>query len=302
MYTNKKKKVSRQNSLSLTSSPPARISRPPSFLEQVEESPQSLQTQEQDLQDTSNQAQNFDYQLSQIPVNPPKPWPAQPNQQSGAKNLPRMERQWKLSRKPYKSFLSLNCGWYCEKAAIEYVAEQKGIKLPPDFLPLKPKSWLKVNYSPGEEGKDFVTAGTKCETIDEWEGLLQTVGPVIVGGKLGKADWGKKLGGVGHFILLTGVDKAKREFEYLDPLKGSAPLRGKYDHMLPRIEKEIYYVQINKLRGLSSNRYCWRTSQLTASGEPRRGMKQALASLTKNPYPSNTREREVIHVLLGRSK
>lgn len=34
-------------------------------------------------------------------------------------------------------------------------------------------------------------------------------------------------------------------------------------------------------RDLNSNRYCWRTSQLTASGEHRRGMKQALTSLTK---------------------
>jgi hypothetical protein len=53
-------------------------------------------------------------------------------------------------------------------------------------------------------------------------------------------------------------------------------------------------------RGLSSNRYCWRTSQLTASGEPFPGMQQSLTSLTKNPYPSNIREREVIYVLLGR--
>lgn len=361
MYTNKK--ISRQNSLFLTSSPPARRSRPPSFLEQVEESPQPLQTQEPDLQDTSNQPQNFDYQLSQIPINPPKPQPAKPlrrgtygikivpkkgtydpeidtsnipqfqgtikklleeqhipyknhrlnriikklnqeksnpsnfteakyalqiiedlkqarakkqaegnqdrikvlqpgndqilssnapspgqgSQQPGAKKLPRMERQWNLSGKPHKSFLSLNCGWYCEKAAIEYVAEQKGIELPTDFLPLEPESWLKIGYSPGVEGKNFVTKGTKYHEIEEWEKLLQEVGPVIVSGELGKADWGA-LGGVGHFILLTGVNKANREFEYLDPLKGPALLRGNYDRMLPRIEEEIYYVQTSKLR------------------------------------------------------
>jgi hypothetical protein len=53
---------------------------------------------------------------------------------------------------------------------------------------------------------------------------------------------------------------------------------------------------------MSRSGYCWRTSQLTVSGEQRRGIKQALTSLTKNPYPSNTRIKSSFHVLLGRSK
>ncbi len=39
--------------------------------------------------------------------------------------------------------------------------------------------------------------------------------------------------------------------------------------------------EVSQNWGLSSNRYCWRTSQLTASGEQRREMKQALTSFTK---------------------
>jgi hypothetical protein len=75
----------------------------------------------------------------------------------------------------------------------------------------------------------------------------------------------------------------------------------------PTTTGESVAIEAIKLPQQQARRYFdpqkfWRTSQLTASGEPRRGMKQALTSLTKNPYPSNTREREVIHVLLGRSK
>jgi hypothetical protein len=62
------------------------------------------------------------------------------------------------------------------------------------------------------------------------------------------------------------------------------------------------YALVRVNRRMSSNGYCWRTSQLAASGEQGTGMKQAFTSFPKNPYPSNTRIKSSFHVLHGRSK
>jgi hypothetical protein len=69
----------------------------------------------------------------------------------------------------------------------------------------------------------------------------------IVGGKLGGADWGRFFkGGIGHMVVIVGVDTQTKELLYKDPLQGNSLKRGAFSHVNPHIES-VYHVNVSKL-------------------------------------------------------
>jgi Papain-like cysteine protease AvrRpt2 len=151
---------------------------------------------------------------------------------------PKMKSQWGFGRG--KFIVDLNCGWYCEMAAIDYWAKKLNLTLQPDLLP---KTTL-FGYSPGIEGKQFVKTHSQPTSIKYWQQLLKSEGPVIVSGKLGAAFW---LPAGGHFILIVDADVEQNKLKYLDPLQSSSIKSQTFDYMQPRINK-IYSIEVKELK------------------------------------------------------
>ena len=80
-------------------------------------------------------------------------------------------------------FVDLNCGWYCETAAMRYWAQRYGRAMPADAREVLPYSRGRFGYSPDDEGEAFATGRDKPETIDAWHDLLRLRGPTVVRGE-----------------------------------------------------------------------------------------------------------------------
>lgn len=151
---------------------------------------------------------------------------------------PKMKSQWGFGSS--KFIVDLNCGWYCESAAIDYWAKKLNLTLQENILP---KETL-FGYRPGTEGQKFAKAHSKPGHIKYWQQLLKSEGPLIVSGKLGAAFW---LPAGGHYILIVDVDVEQNKLKYLDPLQSSTIKSESFDYMQPRIKK-IYSINVDELK------------------------------------------------------
>jgi hypothetical protein len=158
-----------------------------------------------------------------------------------------MKSQWGPGK---GGFVDLNCGWYCEVAALTYWAERRlGKKMPANPRDLLPCSKLSHGFRPGSDDDRRLAVATrqKPQTALEWERFLLNNGAGIVGGKLGGADWGRFFkGGIGHMVVIVGVDTHTNELLYKDPLQGNSLKKGAFSHVNPRIDS-VYYVNGSKL-------------------------------------------------------
>jgi hypothetical protein len=162
--------------------------------------------------------------------------------------IPQMTHQW---RPGTGGFFDPNCGWYAEVAAMRQRAAARGMgrHFPDDPAKLLPKNtWFAFN--PFTDGASFVTPDTKPLNLHGWKALLQKVGPVIVSGKLGGADWGDvgdlKLG-IGHYVLIVGASTTNVTLDYMDPLQGDVVRTDDYVRLEPRINTSIAYIDDDAL-------------------------------------------------------
>jgi hypothetical protein len=121
--------------------------------------------------------------------------------------------------------------------------------MPDNPRDLLPYSKCKHGFKPDSEDDRRLVVATrqKPQTALEWERFLLSNGVGIVGGKLGGADWGRFFkGGIGHMVVIVGVDTQTNELLYKDPLQGNSLKRGAFSHVNPRIDS-VYYVNVLKL-------------------------------------------------------
>lgn len=162
--------------------------------------------------------------------------------------MPQMTHQWRFG---LGLFFDPNCGWYAQVAALRQRAAALGMArhFPANPARLLPNPSL-LAFSPHDEGADLAVSIRKPNDLDAWEALLQAVGPVIVSGMLGGADWGtvaaKQLG-VGHFVLIVGADAAAGTLDYLDPLQGNTVRTGDYARLDPRIDDWVAHINDDAL-------------------------------------------------------
>jgi hypothetical protein len=127
----------------------------------------------------------------------------------------------------YYGGIDLNCGWYCAKAMLGYWYQKQHGQLPRKVL--LPAARTAYGYDPKEDALDFWASTIRSRPVlpysaAEWEDLLGSNGPVMARGKLGGADWGQigsKKMGIGHWILIVGVDDTANTLSYKDPLQGN---------------------------------------------------------------------------------
>lgn len=160
-----------------------------------------------------------------------------------------MRSQWGPGR---GIFVDLNCGWYCLEAAVKWWANSLGHRLPDDLRTPLPYSKLDYGYDPAKDqhGKKYIEELNKPANLQDWENLLTNRGPIIVSGALGAADWGP-LGGVGHFILITGAETNTNRLYYKDPLQGNTPKYDAYANMDNRMDDTVYAIQTDQIVKLS---------------------------------------------------
>jgi hypothetical protein len=92
----------------------------------------------------------------------------------------------------------------------------------------------------------------KPPALRDWEQLLLLCGAIIVSGKVGAADWGS-LGGIGHYVLIVGVDTKDKELLYKDPLKGDRLRNAAFDHMNGRMKDDTYIINGTTLKNKLNN-------------------------------------------------
>ena len=143
-------------------------------------------------------------------------------------------------------FVDLNCGWYAQVAAMDWWARSLGYRMPANPNDLLPHHRTRFGFSPDDEGSDLAQTLTKPGSPQEWESLLERRGPVIVGGKLGAADWGA-MGGVGHYILIVGADAGARTLSYKDPLQGDQLRTDTFAHLDARMQDDVYVIRYEEL-------------------------------------------------------
>lgn len=138
---------------------------------------------------------------------------------------------------------SLTCGRYCLKALLRFHYEALlGARPIKAQLP-KAQDEIKriAAYDPYDDfdySNELLeeTLAPAPSTVEAWMKLLEQRGPIIVCGKgIGKAR------GVGHYILIIGVEKGNPSgmFSYLDPLRGSVTLRDDFKKIRDKIECRV---------------------------------------------------------------
>jgi hypothetical protein len=143
----------------------------------------------------------------------------------------------------------LNCGWYCTKAMLAYWFERLSSRTH-DSIPLQKTTVL--GYHPKFDNVEIFKNDLRSADKPtgqgapmQWERWLRIFGPVMVSGKLGAADWGR-IGnvrfGVGHWVLIVGIDIASGTISYKDPLQGDALKTKSFAHVDARIEGKVYWL------------------------------------------------------------
>jgi hypothetical protein len=146
--------------------------------------------------------------------------------------------------------VDLNCGRYCAEAAILWWKRSLSLDLPDDiFHELLPEPdpmyGFKIAWAPEREGRFYSLAHAKPTSFADWEKYLALYGPIIVSGKLGRADWGV-FGGVDHYILITGAENG--HLYYKDPLSGDKEQEYKFSSADARIEGTVFSIKYDALR------------------------------------------------------
>jgi hypothetical protein len=110
---------------------------------------------------------------------------------------------------------NLNCGYYTTKSLLHYWAEKltgSDQRVPiPGFHKLRS---LAFDPSAGDGGEALQNAVDELSTapvnFDVWKQRLESFGPLLAGGMLGRADWGRDSAGnprgIGHNVLIVGVE------------------------------------------------------------------------------------------------
>lgn len=157
---------------------------------------------------------------------------------------------------PMQRQKDLNCGYYCERALLDYWFQKLNGR---SYRHLNLNKTKILSYNPGTDHRrgevdDQISGDTVPQTLSAWESLLKRVGPVIVSGKLGGADWGtwklptpmgtkKWKAGCGHYVLIVGTDTAENKICYKDPLQGDILKEKDYEHTAKRIDQDcVFYV------------------------------------------------------------
>ncbi len=154
--------------------------------------------------------------------------------------MPTMKRQVGRLGVPL-GFIDLNCGWYCERALLDYWF-QTLFGRPMVSSGLR-HSRLRIGYDPSDHQIDInhvltrvLSRVAKPADTATWEVLLQNHGPFIVSGGLGPRR-------VGHWVLIVGADANADTLDYKDPIKGDTIQTRAFAHMNPRIDNDVYFMQ-----------------------------------------------------------
>lgn len=150
----------------------------------------------------------------------------------------------------------LNCGYFCERALLAYWFQR--LNNNQSFRHLRLDKTKLLGYEPHgnhriEDLDNLIYKDTIPRDLQTWEDLLNKVGPVIVSGKLGGADWGtwklptpmgtkKWKAGCGHFVLIVGTDLGANKICYKDPLQGDVIKSKDYGHTAKRIDQDCFYI------------------------------------------------------------
>lgn len=149
-----------------------------------------------------------------------------------------MTSQFKLSF-PF-GFVDLNCGWYCEMAAIDYWRKKLHLQLPDEILP---KTTV-LAFHPGKEGSAFVNRHNTPNTVQAWKTLIKDNGPIVASGKLGPVAGPMR---ISHFVLVVGADVAKGVLILQDPLSASETYEGRFEGIKDDFNATVYSIDTGKL-------------------------------------------------------
>ncbi len=129
---------------------------------------------------------------------------------------------------------SLNCGWFCLAALLQF--RPLAIGLPP-----KPRFWSH-GFSP--ENIEGLEVKPKPDTFLAWETMLSSRGPLIVSGRVGAMNWliarPFTIFG-GHYVLIIGTARRTGQdgFLYKDPLRGNGVQWESYAIMNPLMNNDV---------------------------------------------------------------
>ncbi|MFT4114981.1 papain-like cysteine protease family protein [Silvibacterium sp.] len=150
-----------------------------------------------------------------------------------------------------------NCGRYCADAAIRFVSRQDNPlrEIPRDafnslpvptkgnfFLIFRGRKWA---WDPDKEGSELTrslwTENPLAWGIADWRSKLDRHGPLIISGPIALHGW------ISHYVLAIGVDEAREELIYKDPI-GASETRKSLDWIRKHINAVHRLTSLDNLR------------------------------------------------------